>query len=308
MTRRDGLAGMRTSPEGLATFESAEAPFGVACCQLDIAFGRREVNEQSARRAIRDAAAKGTQLVVLPELANSGYVFADAEEAHALGEPPDGTTVRAWRDEAMAHHIVVVGGFCERTVEGRVYNSAALVDADGVVTVYRKAHLWARETAVFSPGDAPAPIVDTHVGRVGVGVCYDLEFPEVARGLALEGAEIICFPMNWPRTAPPEGERSMAVTIAMATARLSHVFIAVCDRCGEERGGAFEGTSVIVDENGWLLDGPIAGGVAGTVFAECLLRRARDKRVNEWNDVLADRRPELYAASLRQPPSSEDHS
>ena len=88
----------------------------------------------------------------------------------------------------------------------------------------------------------------------------------------------------------------MAVTIAMARVRLSRVFVAVCDRCGEDHGSVFEGASVIVDERGWLVDGPIANGAAGTVLGECLLARARDKRLNEWNDVLADRLPELYAS------------
>lgn len=281
---------------------------GVACCQLAIAFGERVVNEHLARQAIRAAAAKGASLVVLPELANSGYTFASAEETRELGETPDGPTLRAWRDEAIGHHLVVVGGFCEKTRDGQSFNSAALIDAEGRITLYRKAHLWARETIFFSPGEAPAPIVETHLGRIGLGVCYDLEFPEVARGLALGGADIICFPMNWPRTAPPAGERSMAVTIAMATARLNRVFLAVCDRCGEERDSSFEGTSVIVNESGWLVDGPMPGGVAGMVFGECRLERARDKRVNEWNDVLADRRPELYQCSLRQSSSPEDHS
>ncbi len=99
----------------------------------------------------------------------------------------------------------------------------------------------------------------------------------------------------------------MAVTIAMATARLSWVFVALCDRCGKERDSVFEGASVIVDERGWPVAAPLAGGAEGVVFGECRLERARDKWLNEWNDVLADRRPESYA-SLSGGPSRPEGS
>ena len=91
--------------------------------------------------------------------------------------------------------------------DGLVYNSAALVSPDGVLAVYRKAHLWDAEKLVFTPGDAPPPVVDLPFGRVGLMICYDLEFPEWVRLAALAGADLIAAPVNWPAMPVPAGER-----------------------------------------------------------------------------------------------------
>ena len=96
---------------------------------------------------------------------------------------------------------MVVGGFCELGEGGRLFNSAAVVDRSGVLAVYRKLHLWNDESSWFTPGSEPAPVVDTVHGRIGVGVCYDIEFPELTRGLALAGADLVALPTNWPREA-----------------------------------------------------------------------------------------------------------
>ena len=142
-----------------------------------------------------EAAAAGARLVVLPELCDSGYVFgADAEqataEARALASPADDSdTLRQWRDLAAEHRLVIVGGFCERGADGRLHNSAAVVDASGTRAVYRKAHLWDKEKLVFTPGDAPPPVVDTAFRPGGRD---DLLRPGVPR----------VGPAGRPRTAP----------------------------------------------------------------------------------------------------------
>jgi predicted amidohydrolase len=127
-----------------------------------------------------------------------------------------------------------------------------------------------------------------------VAVCYDLNFPEVARGLALDGADIVTLPTNWPRFPREETERPIEVALAMATAHLNRVFLAACDRWGEERGVEWTGGSVICDENGWRLAGPVEDYGVGMLVADCHLARARDKTWTERNDVLGDRRPDLY--------------
>lgn len=276
-------------------------PVRVACQQIAPVVGDGDGNRKLARYAVAEAVAAGARLVVLPELCTSGYVFESADEARALAQPADGPALRDWADEAARGEAVVVGGFCELGEDGLLYNSAAVVDATGVVAVYRKIHLWDRERLVFEPGAECAPVVETRVGRVGVGVCYDLNFPEVSRGLALAGADIVTLPTNSPRFPRPEGERPMEIALAMATAHLNHVFFAMCDRCGTERGVEWVGGSVICDEWGWVLAGPPAGFGPGLVLADCDFDRARDKRWNERNDVLADRRPELYRLEERSP-------
>ena len=266
----------------------------VACQQIPPEVGQLERNRALTIDAVREALSAGARLIVLPELSNSGYVFESAEEARACAEPADGPSLQAWSKEAERDDAVVVGGFCELGEDGLLYNSAAVVDGGGVLAVYRKLHLWDREQLVFEPGRDCAPVLETRIGRIGVGVCYDLNFPEVARGLALAGADIVVLPANFPDHPRPEGERPIEVTLAMATAHLNHVFVAVCDRCGDERGVEWVGGSVICDQEGWILAGPPGDGGPGLVIADCDFALARNKAWNERNDVFGDRRPELY--------------
>jgi 5-aminopentanamidase len=266
----------------------------VACAQIAPSVVDPRGNRALTRDAVREAVSAGARLVVLPELSTSGYVFESAEEARAAAEPAEGPTLRGWSEEAGRGDAVVIGGFCELGDDGLLYNSAAVVDGTGVLAVYRKLHLWDREQLVFEPGREPAPVIETRAGRIGVGVCYDISFPEVARGLALAGADLVALPTNFPRFPRPEGERPIEVTLAMATAHLNHVFVAVCDRCGPERGVDWVGGSVVCDEWGWVLAGPPDDFGPGLVLADCDLARARDKAWNERNDVFGDRRPDVY--------------
>jgi predicted amidohydrolase len=266
----------------------------VACRQLAPAVGELDANRRLTREAVREAVDAGARLIVLPELSTSGYVFESSGEARACAEPVDGPSLEAWSEEAAHGDAIVVGGFCELGEDGQLYNSAAVVDGGGVLRVYRKVHLWDRERLVFAPGRECAPVLETRVGRIGVGVCYDLNFPEVARGLALAGADVVVIPANQPRFPRPPGERPMEITLAMATAHLNHVFVALCDRCGPERGVEWVGASVVCDEWGWLLAGPPAGFGPALILADCEFARARDKAWNERNDVFGDRRPDLY--------------
>ena len=265
----------------------------VACCQLAPQIGEADANRALAHDAIVDAAERGAHVVVLPELTNSGYVFEGLDEALALAEPLDGPSVSDWAALAREHELVVVGGVCERESE-TLRNTAVIVDPSGLRAVYRKAHLWDREGQVFCAGDGPPPVVDSMYGRIAVVVCYDLEFPEWMRLPALAGAELVCAPVNWPREPRPPGERPQEVIRVQASASVNRVFIAVADRVGRERGVDWVGGSVIVDPAGFPIAGPAGDEETVTVLASCSLAQARQKRISPHNDVLADRRPELY--------------
>ena len=268
----------------------------VAVAQLAIAVGEPDANRRAAADAVAEAAAAGARLVVLPELCDSGYVFDSADEARRLASPAAASvTLRQWHALAGRHRLVIVGGFCELGADGRLYNSAALVDASGVRAVYRKAHLWDKEKLVFTPGDSALPVVDTEFGRVAVMVCYDLEFPEWVRLAALDGADLIAAPVNWPGYRWPEGERPAEVVKAQAAAASNGVFVAVADRCRTERGVSWISGSLIAGPEGYPLAGPVLEDRPGVLTAACDLARARDKSVSGTNDLLADRRPELYA-------------
>jgi predicted amidohydrolase len=270
----------------------------IACCQFSPDVEAPDSSAALAREAIAGAVAHGAQIVVLPELCTSGYVFREPAEARAAATAPDGELLRGWAAEAARGDALVVGGFCELSADGRLFNSSALVDGNGVVAVYRKVHLWDRERFWFSPGESPAPVIATRHGSIGLAVCYDVEFPELTRGLALHGAELIALPTNWPRDdAPPDG-RPVLHSLAGMTAYLNKLFVAACDRCGTERGVEFEGGSVIAGPDGAFRAGPVADRGVTTLFADCDLSEAADKRTSDRNDAFADRRPAHYAPAL----------
>src|SRR6185312_9219452 len=176
----------------------------IVCQQVAPRIADLQANRRLALSAISDAVSAGADVVVLPELVTSGYMFESAEEAASVAIAPEDALFEEWAAEAGS--AVVIGGFAERGEDGLTYNSAAVVDSSGVIGVYRKGHLWDREKLWFAPGAEPP----------GVFVCYDLEFPEMPRTLALAGAELICVPTNWPYVERPDGERAPEVNIAMA--------------------------------------------------------------------------------------------
>ncbi len=274
----------------------------IAVAQLAVAIGEPDANRKAAAAAVAEAAAARAALVVLPELCDSGYVFGDdatraRAEAGALASPADDSpTLRQWQALAAEHGLVIVGGFCERGADGRLFNSAAVVDESGIRAVYRKAHLWDKEKLVFTPGDAPPPVVDLGFGRVGVMICYDLEFPEWVRLATLDAADLIAAPVNWPATAgAPKDGFSPDVLEAQADAAANGVFVAVADRCQAERGVDWTGGSVIIAPNGRPLAGPVLADRSAVLTAACDLPWARDKSLGGDTDRLADRRPRLYA-------------
>ena len=266
----------------------------VACCQLAPKIGDLAYNRNLTERAIRSAALRGAQVVVLPELVQSGYLFADRNEALALAETRDGPTLRLWQALARELNLVVVGGFCEYLADDDLANSAALIDAQGLRAVYRKAHLWDAEKEIFSAGSQAPPVIETVHGRIGMLICYDLEFPEWVRLPALAGADLLCAPVNWPDGPRPQTERPAEVLRVQANASVNRLFIAACDRYGHERGVGWVQGSVIVDADGYPVAGPVEQGGEQILLATLNLAEARNKRISERNDLHRDRRPHLY--------------
>ncbi|MFD0689550.1 nitrilase-related carbon-nitrogen hydrolase [Actinomadura fibrosa] len=264
----------------------------VACVQLAPVLGDLAGNIERARAAVRAAVADGARIVVLPELATSGYLFATADEARAAAVAAGDPRLAAWADDAARGEALVIAGFCELGEDGRLYNSAIALDGSGTRAVYRKTHLWDREKEFFTPGRADPPVIATPYGRVGILICYDLEFPEMPRSLALRGADLVAVPTNWPVVPRPDGEHPPEVVAAMAAARASRVFVACCDRSGTERGERWTRGTALIDTDGWIRASTRDEG--GRATADLRLGDARGKRLTELADVLADRRPELY--------------
>jgi predicted amidohydrolase len=263
----------------------------IACLQLTPVLGDVAHNAAQAQAGIEEAISAGAEVVVLPELCTSGYMFADETESAAAAISRDDPLLAGWAHAAARHGAVVVGGFCERGEDGRPYNSAVVIPGDGAPVFYRKLHLWDQEKLVFAEGMDFPPVIDTPVGRVAVVVCYDLEFPELTRALALAGTQLLVVPTNWPLVPRPAHERPPEVVVAMAAARVNRMAIACADRCGTERGQEWTQGSTIIAPDGWVaaesrLPGPIAADVD--------LDMALDKRLTEHAHLFTDRRPAFY--------------
>jgi predicted amidohydrolase len=262
----------------------------IACCQIAPRIADLAANSELIANTIAAAVTDGAEVIVLPELATSGYMFADTDEARSVAITISAPELTVW--SAAAGAAVVIGGFCELGDDGRLYNSAAVIDASGVVARYRKTHLWDREKLIFTPGDARPPVVATAYGAIAVMVCYDLEFAELTRRVALDGAELIAVPLNWPWFDRPEGERPGEVITAMSTARTNKVAVAACDRAGTERGQRWMEATSIISPEGWVIAEVGAG--EGIASADIDLSLTRDKSVTGYVDLFADRRTDLY--------------
>ncbi|ROO86262.1 putative amidohydrolase [Actinocorallia herbida] len=264
----------------------------VAVCQTEPVLLDLAANVRHTTETVRGCVARGADVIVLPELATSGYLFDGADEVRSMALPLTHSVFDGWRAALGEGDAVLVAGFPEAGASGKVYNSAVVLDRAGIRAVYRKTHLWHREKRFFTPGDHPPPVVETVHGRIGVLVCYDLEFPEMPRSLALAGADLIAAPTNWSRAEIRSGTEPPQVLVARAAARANHVFLAACDRRGTERAQPFTGGSIIIDPDGWPLATPAADHIA---IADLPLPAARDRALSPVNHVFTDRRPHLYA-------------
>ncbi len=277
-----------------------ESVIKVACVQMEPIVGEKAKNVAHSIHLIRQAAAQGANLIVLPELCNSGYVFKDREEAFALSEAiPTGATCQAWAELAAELKVYLVAGINEQDGSA-LYNAVVIIGPAGYIGTFRKVHLWNEENLFFEPGNLGFPVFKTEIGRIGGFICYDGWFPESYRLCALQGADIICVPTNWvPIPGQDQKREAMATILTMAAAHSNSVFIAAADRVGVEREQLFNGQSVIVSYTGWPAAGPASPTQEEIIYAEVNLADARRKRNwNEYNQVLRDRRTDVYDEML----------
>jgi predicted amidohydrolase len=256
----------------------------IALVQNDPEFGRVDDNLAWIRRTALGL--EGPDLIVLPELCATGYLFRDRRELAKYAEPlPDGPVCRALGRLARETGAHVCGGIAE-AAEGVFFNSAVLLSPEGDCRVYRKVHLFDREKTYFHPGNLPFSVAEVHGARLGVMICFDWIFPESARTLALRGAQVVLHPAN---LVLPYAFDAMAVR-----ALENRVFTVTVNRTGKERGLVFRGKSVVWSPAAErLLSCPEEPG-AWTV--ELDPGRADDKMATERNHVLEDRRPDMYSS------------
>ena len=249
---------------------------------------------------IEEAASNGANLIVLPELCNSGYVFETREEAFELSEEiPSGESCKSWSKICKKLGVHIVAGINERAGD-LLYNSSVVIGPNDYVGTFRKVHLWNEENLFFEPGDLGFPVFKTPIGRISCHICYDSWFPESYRLAALQGADIVCVSTNWvPIPGQDKDREAMANILVMGAAHVNSVFIAAADRIGTERGQPFIGQSIIASYTGWPIGGPASTDKEEIIYAEANLSDARRKRNwTEYNQPLRDRRKDVYGEML----------
>jgi len=261
--------------------------FKVGFIQNNPIFGEVESNLSKIKSSI---AYDNTDLMVLPELFNTGYHFLNREEAYTMSEHiPEGPTTQALIHICNNQQTSIVAGIAERD-GNHIYNSAVVVNSKGYLGKYRKIHLFDTEKNCFDRGNLPLSVFDIGSARIGVMICFDWRFPESTRTLALAGADLIAHPSNLVLPHCPE---------AIITRCLENrVFIVTADRIGtEERiSGSplhFIGQSQIVDPDGNILY-RASKKHEETRTVDIDIEKARNKFINTTNDLFRDRRDDLY--------------
>ena len=256
----------------------------VAIVQTNPRFGEVLRNVESALQLMSIVKA---DLYVLPELFNTGYNFANGDEVEQLAESTNGPTMASIQKFSKQSSSYIVFGFVEKA--DHIYNSAALVGPSEFVGMYRKIHLFDRETLFFEPGNLGFRVFDLPFGKVGVMICFDWIYPESARSLALQGAQLIAHPSNLVMSYCPD---------AMVTRCLeNHVFAATADRVGRENRGSvdltYKGMSEIVSPDGQIVK-RLSVDREEIAVANVDLAISQNKRLNPHNDLFKQRRTEQY--------------
>ena len=270
----------------------------IAAVQIDPGITKNEANLEKILFWTEKAAAEGAQLIVFPECALTGYVFNSREEALPFMETIPGPATHKLADLCRELGVYAVFGLLE--VDGdKCYNAAALVGPQGLVGNYRKNHLpFLGIDRFVDPGNRPFEVHRTPIGNIGMHICYDCNFPESARIMTLQGADILALPTNWP------GTRDYISKYVINTRALENkVHVIAVDRVGVERGVRFAGRSKIADSWG----NTIALGSARKeeiMLADVSLEQARQKHIiikpGEFElDYIRDRRPEIYGDLTR---------
>ncbi|MDP1758201.1 MAG: nitrilase-related carbon-nitrogen hydrolase [Thermodesulfovibrionales bacterium] len=245
--------------------------------------------KHNLQKVLDAAASVETDLLVLPELFNTGYQFISKKEAKSLSEKiPSGFTASALIKLSVKKKIYIASGIAENS-KGKLYNSAVLTGPDGLIGVYRKTHLFYEEKLWFSPGDTGFKVWQTPIGNIGIMICFDWFFPESARTLASRGADIIAHPSNLILPHCPD---------AMVTRCIENrVFAVTANRIGsEQRGGKeklmFIGKSQITSPMGEILY-RASGDKEELTVVEIAIEKARDKNLNSYNGLFNDRKKEF---------------
>jgi predicted amidohydrolase len=265
----------------------------IAAVQMEPRIMRNSENLDRILLKTRTAAHGGADLIVFPECALTGYVFASRKEAMPYMETIPGPSTDKLASCCRELRVHAIVGLLERDGD-KCFNAAVLVGPEGLVGKYRKNHLpFLGIDRYLDRGDRPFTVYKTPIGNIGLHICYDGNFPESARIMMLLGADILALPTNWP-----EGRGKVAKYVVVARAYENKVHLVAANRVGSERGTKFIGLSKIVNAWGDVL-AEAGSDDEQILYGEVNLAEAREKHVvfkaGEFEmDLIRDRRPEIY--------------
>lgn len=251
--------------------------------QFEPKLGELDLNISNIEYLLNQA--KDADLVVIPELANSGYNFESKEQAIQLAQSADNSPyLNFLSNQAKKLNLHIVSGFHEID-NNLLYNTSVLLGPSGIIGTYRKIHLFMNEFDFFEKGNLGLPVYDIGICKVGMLICFDWVFPEVWRILALKGADIICHPSN---LVLPYAQQAVPVH-----GMINKTFNITANRFGTERGVTFSGKSIISNPTGETL--AIAASKKDEVsIVEMNINHARNKKITDRNHVINDRFPKDY--------------
>jgi predicted amidohydrolase len=239
--------------------------------------------EGNIERALKLASRIDAEILVLPELFNTGYNFKDALEVQSVAEEiRKSYTIGRVTDYSRSRDVCVVGGFAERK-GGKFFNSAFVVDKK-LIGVYRKVHLFNTEKRFFTPG-SKFNVFNVRGIKLGVMICFDWFYPEAMRTLALKGADVIAHPANLVLPYCPEVMRTRCLE--------NRVYAVTADRVGVERGLKFIGRSQVVTPKGEIIYRASSNKQEVKMF-KINPRESRNKKLDKYNDIFSDRRNKTY--------------
>lgn len=236
--------------------------------------------------AARRAAGHAVDILLTPEMYLTGYAIGvEAVQAAALS--PSGPSMAEVADIAKRHRVGILIGFPERDEDGKIYNAIQLFDRKGQAhIIYRKTHLWGDiDRSQFSAGQRLSKIIELDGWNLGFAICYDIEFPELARVLALEDADVVLV-----STASMKPYESIATQVVPARAEENEIYVAYCNYTGAEGSIEYYGLSTVAGPDGKIV--AQAGGDEDLLIAQ--LDRDHLDRWRKDNDHLSGRRPALY--------------
>lgn len=259
-------------------------PLNLSLGQMHLYLGETEKNFERVYAWTVEAARRGSQLVVFPELWPTAYDLENwPKHADVLGEGMFAKLSALAKEEEIAIASSVI-----ELKDGRAYNTFALYSADGtLVAAYRKAHLvpMLDEPKWLAAGDA-LNLVEAEWGVTGLGICYDLRFTEMWRKYALNGARLFLLPAEWPSRRTAHWQ-----TLLRARAIENQVFVAACNRVGESKGEVFAGKSAVIDPWG---DAVVEASAEAEVLLTCEIDLAKVDEIRQRIPVFKDRRPDSY--------------